>query len=619
MNCKGPEIIPIESQNFQGPGTLAVTIYEGLNFTVPSEYKDALEHNTHDPFTASITTTQATGFLASIYGQQSLPYAVLEVDSSQIHIKATSGTTENPVWETKRDRYVHAWKFDVFRPSELTIRLYVKNPHTRGGSEVTFLGTAKITPAYEHESTSQTEWLQINNGTGKLHIKAEYTKNKTLQIETSKRLGTYKEDYDDNIGRVHIYGSNCSYQAVNIQKCAHFSHSDVVRALLLPVNNNPLIAPLKFAAQTQTKLCLFWPYISGGCLFYHLQMAQRFQIDRARLYTAEMLVALECLHGLDASYHHLEPRNFLLDSIGHVVLFDPHLTYPEIEVAEIESDITVDYLAPELLTSEGSTGTITAASKWWTLGVFLCEMLTGLPPFYHEDLQKRRRNILSEPLEVSKLLPTSAQDLLAKLLNRNPKERLGVKGASEIKAHPFFDEVDWNKVVRREYEPAFKPPELTARFSHRKRITMAEMIHLFDDFEYIKPEKPTTVPAAIESYQPAIVPAAIEYHRTTAQSTGIDVEKKEDWELVWHIQDQTFYFFNCSTRVNKPIATLHQKHMLPMKQQSQAISVTHQDRKVSIHDGSNSSIHDLPNEAQRQGALDATMKNKYFHLVPALL
>jgi len=40
------------------------------------------------------------------------------------------------------------------------------------------------------------------------------------------------------------------------------------------------------------------------------------------------------------------------------------------------------------------------------------------------------------------------------LLNRNPNRRLGAgpTDAEEIKKHPFFDNVDWDKVVNRQYE-----------------------------------------------------------------------------------------------------------------------------------------------------------------------
>lgn len=115
----------------------------------------------------------------------------------------------------------------------------------------------------------------------------------------------------------------------------------------------------------------------------------------------------------------------------------------------------LEYPAPEELRGEK----ITEAVDWWTLGIFLYESLTGLPPFYDEDTIEKHRKILFEPLEFPgpNLIPSVAQDVLNKLLNRNPEQRLGTKGVSEIKSHPFFHGIDWQKVLRREYEPVFRP------------------------------------------------------------------------------------------------------------------------------------------------------------------
>ena len=67
--------------------------------------------------------------------------------------------------------------------------------------------------------------------------------------------------------------------------------------------------------------------------------------------------------------------------------------------------------------------------------------------------------MLSEPLHFPgpEGVPPAAEDLLTKLLDRSPEARLGTNGAAEITAHPFFDAIDWRKLMQREYEPAFKP------------------------------------------------------------------------------------------------------------------------------------------------------------------
>lgn len=116
---------------------------------------------------------------------------------------------------------------------------------------------------------------------------------------------------------------------------------------------------------------------------------------------------------------------------------------------------TPEYLAPELLTGAGYTKTV----DWWTLGVLLYEMLTGLPPFYDENTNDMYRKILTEPLHFPgpEIVPPAARDLLTRLLDRNAEKRLGAKGAAEIKAHYFFHSIDWRKLLERKYEPSFKP------------------------------------------------------------------------------------------------------------------------------------------------------------------
>ena len=48
-------------------------------------------------------------------------------------------------------------------------------------------------------------------------------------------------------------------------------------------------------------------------------------------------------------------------------------------------------------------------------------------------------------------------DLISKLLAVNPKQRLG-NGSNDdddIKAHPYFKDVDWNKYLNKEITPPF--------------------------------------------------------------------------------------------------------------------------------------------------------------------
>lgn len=101
----------------------------------------------------------------------------------------------------------------------------------------------------------------------------------------------------------------------------------------------------------------------------------------------------------------------------------------------------------------------TKTVDWWTLGVLLYEMLTGLPPFYDENTNDMYRKILQEPLTFpsTDIVPPAARDLLSRLLDRDPQRRLGANGAAEIKSHHFFANIDWRKLLQRKYEPSFRP------------------------------------------------------------------------------------------------------------------------------------------------------------------
>lgn len=231
------------------------------------------------------------------------------------------------------------------------------------------------------------------------------------------------------------------------------THTLAERTVLARINN-PFIVPLKFSFQSPEKLYLVLSFINGGELFWHLQREGKFSMDRSRFYIAELLTALESLHELNVIYRDLKPENILLDYQGHIALCDFGLCKLNMEKKDKTNTFcgTPEYLAPELLLNQGYTRSV----DWWTLGTLLYEMLTGLPPFYHDDVPTMYRKILQNPLKFPPFLDgTDAQDLLIKLLQKDPKERLSE--AADIKGHPFFKDIDWAKLLNKSYIPPFKP------------------------------------------------------------------------------------------------------------------------------------------------------------------
>ena len=234
-------------------------------------------------------------------------------------------------------------------------------------------------------------------------------------------------------------------------------HTKAERHILQAVQH-PFMVHLKYAFQSDTKLYMVLDYVNGGELFFHLQNSVRFSEVRARLYGAEILLALGHLHSLGIIYRDLKPENILLDKDGHVRLTDFGLAKQNIDTNDSKTYTfcgTPEYLAPEVVTSEGHGRGV----DWWSLGTLIYEMMNGLPPFYDPNMTEMYKKIIHSPLNFPSFFSASAKDLLSKLLERNPEKRLGSgeTDVEEIKAHPFFESIDWDQLYKREVETPFKP------------------------------------------------------------------------------------------------------------------------------------------------------------------
>lgn len=120
----------------------------------------------------------------------------------------------------------------------------------------------------------------------------------------------------------------------------------------------------------------------------------------------------------------LKPENILIDYNGHIALCDFGLCKLNMKENDRTNTFcgTPEYLAPELLLGQGYTKTV----DWWTLGVLLYEMMTGLPPFYDENTNEMYRKILQDELRFPDDMSPDAQSLL-----RGVKESLIFTGKRE--------------------------------------------------------------------------------------------------------------------------------------------------------------------------------------------
>jgi serine/threonine protein kinase len=243
----------------------------------------------------------------------------------------------------------------------------------------------------------------------------------------------------------------------NIVKRNQVEHTKTERSVLGYVNH-PFIVGMNMAFQSKHKLYFVLDYCAGGELFFHLGKLGKFPEHRACFYAAEIILAISHVHTLDIIYRDLKPENVLLDAMGHIRLTDFGLSKEGISSSSSGANSfcgTPEYLAPEILNRQGHG----RAVDWWSLGALLYEMLTGLPPFYCQDRERLFEKIRKSDLNYPASLSTNAKSILRGLLTKNPDKRLGSgpNDADDIKRHPFFSSINWDRLMRGEVKPPWTP------------------------------------------------------------------------------------------------------------------------------------------------------------------
>jgi len=389
-----------------------------------------------------------------------LPYVVIDFDKNEVLVGAKEGDrTRNIVsWQ-------HRAHFDVSRENDVSVSVYQRD--MPGGDML--LGIVRVKPIFQDNKLTD-EWFSLQAPTGaeqssplgEIHLQIcfkKINKGKPMAIDDFELLKVLGKGSFGKVMQVRKRDTNRIY-AMKIIRKAHIversevSHTLAERTVLAKINH-PFIVPLKFSFQSAEKLYLVLAFVNGGELFHHLQNEGKFSEDRARFYAAELICALECLHGYNIIYRDLKPENILLDYTGHIALCDFGLCKLNMKDGNKTNTFcgTPEYLAPELLIGKGYTKVV----DWWTIGILLYEMLCGLPPFYDENTNDMYKKILTEELRFPDEMSLAANDVLKQLLNRDPAQRLGSNGADEIKRHPFFADINWARLLARKYQPPFRP------------------------------------------------------------------------------------------------------------------------------------------------------------------
>jgi serine/threonine protein kinase len=375
----------------------------------------------------------------------------------------------------KQGGLVKNWKNRWFVLQGMTLRYY-----TRQGGELkvevhidiktnidrAIPGECPEQSAFKMECDKRTYFVQTADIDSRLNalksaIKPPPSEPKKISIEDFEILreierGSYgKVQLVRGIEDGRLYAMKSLLKA-SLLEAGQVEHA-VVEANLLKQTSHPFLVGAHHAFQTADKLFLVLDYAPEGALFAQLRKEQRFAEPRARLYAAEVLLAIGHLHKQRVVYRDLKPENILVDAEGHlrIPVFGSVKTDMDAESTTGTFTSTPEYTAPEILQGRRYT----AAVDWWSFGILLYEMLAGLTPFFDDNANRIYRQTINDPVQFPDYFSAEAKDLIAKLLEKDGANRLGAGESDDepIKAHPFFASIDFDRLMKREITADWKP------------------------------------------------------------------------------------------------------------------------------------------------------------------
>ena len=277
------------------------------------------------------------------------------------------------------------------------------------------------------------------------------------------KLGCTIKDYYEVISEIGKGGNAKVFEVRNkktkdIRACKYLSKKDIKESDLqkfrreikiLMKTDHPNIIKLFEVYETKKKLYLIMEKCNGGELFdkiiSRISSGQMYSEKTAAYLILQIMSAVDYCHKNGICHRDLKPENILFLNKGNeennpIKVIDFGLSQIIGEKKEkLKSKVgTAYYVPPEILNGEYSQ-----KCDVWSVGIIICILLTGEPPFNgNNDLEiyNKIKNFEYYFSEKWKYISDEAKDLVSHML---VPENIRYD-ASEVLAHPWFKKIEEN-------------------------------------------------------------------------------------------------------------------------------------------------------------------------------
>ena len=240
---------------------------------------------------------------------------------------------------------------------------------------------------------------------------------------------------------------------------------------------HPFIAAMYATFQTPHSLFMLLEMLPGGEFWSLLYDTEQrlvsfgtptphggLSLAEVQFYFCNVFSAIAYLHDQNIIYRDLKPENLVMDRTGYLKLVD-FGSAKRLSLGETTNTIcgTPEYVAPEMILARGHNKGV----DYWTLGIFLYELMTRRTPFASSDAAGVYIKIINpeetlmhsfDSIGYAHFDPT-AKDLILKLLASNPGLRIGMRRdeTTEVWAHPFLSCFTPTEMKMKAYEAPYRP------------------------------------------------------------------------------------------------------------------------------------------------------------------
>lgn len=237
---------------------------------------------------------------------------------------------------------------------------------------------------------------------------------------------------------------------------------------ILNDNKNEHFIQLYCTFQDTTRLFFVMTFAENGELLAYMQK-QKLSQQQVKRYSHEIIDALEHLHKLKIIHRDLKPENILLNKQMSILISDfgsakicSNDSNPD-ESSQVEHQVqeslsrdnnisssgverrdsfvgTAQYVSPEMLQYRIATN----MSDLWAFGIIIYQMMTNIMPFNASNEYLIYQKILKLEYDFPENFDVEAKDLINKLIQINPDDRLGASdnidehGYASIRRHSFI-------------------------------------------------------------------------------------------------------------------------------------------------------------------------------------